>query len=174
MRDIVMGSIRFSVVSWIICGILYPLVATGLAQVLLPFQANGSLIRTSQGTIIGSSLIGQNWTDARWFCGRPSATLGPEPNDPEKSIAVPYNASNSGGSNLGPTSVELFQRLLSGRKALEFTQPALSNQKLPAAVLTTSASGLDPDISIANAMLQAPRVAAARGLSVDKVRVLVT
>ncbi len=173
MRDLIVASIRFSLVSWVLCGLLYPLGATILAQALFPIQANGSLVRKADGTIIGSVLIGENWTEPQWFHGRPSAIVGADPNDPDKSIPAPYDASNSGGSNLGPTSERLWQRLLTDRKALELVQPQLSGQKLPADMLTTSASGLDPDISVANAMLQASRVAAARGLPREKVRALI-
>ncbi len=173
MRDLIAASIRFSLVSWVLCGILYPLAATVLAQALFPLKANGSLARNADGTIIGSVLIGENWTQPQWFHGRPSATIGTDPNDPNKSIVAPYNASNSGGSNLGPTSEQLWQRLSTDRKALEMSQPELSGRKLPADMLTTSASGLDPEISVANAMLQASRVAAARGLPERKVRTLI-
>jgi potassium-transporting ATPase KdpC subunit len=173
MRDILTGAVRFSLASWILCGILYPLAATLFAQALFPFRANGSLLTRTNGTVVGSALIGQSWTGSRWFHGRPSATLGADPNDPSKSIAEPYNASNSGGSNLGPTSEELWRRLLSDRKALDAAQPQLSDQMLPADMLTTSASGLDPDISIANAALQASRVAAARRIPEQKVLALI-
>lgn len=173
MRDLIVASIRFSLVSWVLCGLVYPLAATALAQALFPIQANGSLVRKADGTIIGSILIGENWTEPQWFHGRPSATIGASPNDPNKSILSPYNASNSGGSNFGPTSEQLWQRLSTDRKALELSQPALSGQMLPADMLTTSASGLDPDISVANAILQASRVATARGLSEEKVRALI-
>jgi potassium-transporting ATPase KdpC subunit len=173
LRDLIGASIRFSLVSWVLCGLVYPLAATVLAQALFPIQANGSLARNADGTIIGSVLIGENWTEPQWFHGRPSATIGADPNDPDKSIPAAYNASSSGGSNLGPTSEQLWRRLLTDRKALELVQPQLSGQKLPADMLTTSASGLDPDISVANAMLQASRVATARGLAPQKVRSLI-
>ena len=173
MRDIIIGSIRFSLVTWILCGLLYPLATTIFAQALFPFQANGSLTRKTDGTVIGSILIGENWTEPRWFHGRPSATTGIDPNDPDKSIPAPYNASNSGGSNLGPTSEQLWQRLLTDRKAVELAEPQLSGHKLPADMLTTSASGLDPDISVANAALQASRVAAARRIPEKQVRALI-
>jgi K+-transporting ATPase ATPase C chain len=172
MCDIIIGALRFSLVTWILCGFVYPLLATIFAQALFPFQANGSLVTRTDGTIVGSTLIGQNWSGPQWFHGRPSATLGSDPNNPEKSFAQPYNASNSGGSNLGPTSKQLAQRLLADRKALELKQPTLAGQLLPADMLTTSASGLDPDISIANAELQAPRVAAARVIPVKEVQAL--
>jgi len=173
MRDLIAGAFRFSLVTWLLCGIVYPLAVNGFAQALFPAQANGSLARAPDGTVIGSYRIGQNWTGPRWFHGRPSATLGAAPNNPDKIIPVPYNASNSGGSNLGPTSRELWQRLMTDRKALDLTYPGLAGRRVPADILTTSASGLDPDISIANAMLQASRVATARGATEDKVRALI-
>jgi potassium-transporting ATPase KdpC subunit len=173
MRDLISGAIRFSLVTWILCGIIYPLAVNGFAQVMFPAQANGSLVRASDGTIIGSYRIGQNWTDPRWFHGRPSATLGADPANSDTPISVPYNASNSGGSNLGPTSRELWQRLITDRKAFNREYPGLAGRKIPSDVLTTSSSGLDPDISIANAMIQAPRVAAARRISEAKVRALI-
>jgi potassium-transporting ATPase KdpC subunit len=172
MRDMIMGALRFSIVSWILCGVLYPLLATVFAQLLFPFQANGSLVKTN-GTIIASRFVGQNWSGGQWFHGWPSATLGNDPNDPEKSIAQPYNASNSGASNLGPTSKELAGRLLADRRAFEIENPKLANQLLPADILTTSASGLDPDISIANARLQAARVVTKRSISEGKLQALI-
>ena len=173
MGDFIVGAIRFSLVSWTVCGIIYPLAVTIIAQLGFPFAANGSLIKRSDGVVIGSSLIGQNWSDARWFRGRPSATATVDPDDPEKSIGAPYNASASAGSNLGPISEDLFRRLIADRALLEAAQPQLMGQQLPADMLTASASGLDPDISIANAKLQAPRVAAARGLAEAKVQSLI-
>jgi potassium-transporting ATPase KdpC subunit len=152
MRDIMMAALRAALVTWMLCGIGYPLALTGLGQWLMPFQANGSLERNSTGVIIGSRLIGQAWDGPQWFHGRPSATT------------VPYDAASSTGSNLGPTSKELLQRLSADRAALETTQPELTGAMLPADMLTTSASGLDPDISPANAALQAARVAQARGV----------
>jgi potassium-transporting ATPase KdpC subunit len=146
----------------------------GCGADLFPFGANGSLLTSRDGTVIGSALFGQNWTAPRWLHGRPSATTGIDPRDPNKSMAAPYNASNSGGSNLGPTSEELWQRLLTDRQTFEQSQPRLAGRGLPADMLTTSASGLDPDTSIANALLQAPRVAgAARGLPEETIRVLI-
>jgi potassium-transporting ATPase KdpC subunit len=174
MREIITGAIRFSLVSWILCGFLYPLSSNLIVQRLFPFQANGSLVRSEDGTVVGSILIGENWMGAQWFHGRPSATIETYPSDREKIVALPYNASNSGASNLGPTSEELWKRLSRDRQALDLAQPQLSSRKLPADMLTTSASGLDPDISVENAMLQAPRVAAARGISVSSMRELIT
>jgi len=164
MRDIMMGALRASLVTWVLCGIAYPLVLTGLGQWLMPAQANGSLETSSDGTVIGSRLIGQAWNGPEWFHGRPSATTATDPNDPAKTVPAPYNTASSGASNLGPTSKDLAERLSADRKAAEEAQPELAGVKLPADMLTTSASGLDPDISPANAALQVARVARARGV----------
>jgi potassium-transporting ATPase KdpC subunit len=172
MRDTAMGAIRASLVLWLLCGLVYPLALTGLGQWLMPFQANGSLERTADGTVIGSRLIGQRWDGPRWFHGRPSATTDADPNDPAKTVPAPYNAASSGASNLGPTSKDLAERLAVDRKALEGMQPELAGVKLPADVLTASASGLDPDISPANASLQAARVAHARGVQAAEIEAL--
>jgi potassium-transporting ATPase KdpC subunit len=172
MLKIVLGAIRFSFVAWLLCGLVYPLAVTGLAQVFLPFQANGSLERRPDNTVLGSSLIGEQWDDPRWFHGRLSAITGTDPNDLTRVLPAPYNAANSGGSNLGPTSEILKQRLFADRKALERAQPELRGRLLPADMLTASASGLDPDISLANATLQASRVAKARGIPETKVLAL--
>jgi potassium-transporting ATPase KdpC subunit len=173
MRDIVMGAIRASVVTWLLCGLAYPLALTGLGQWLMPFQANGSLETDPDGTVIGSRLIGQAWKGAQWFHGRPSATTGADAADPAKTVPAPYNAASSIGSNLGPTSKDLLARLLAERSALETTQPELVGATLPADMLTTSASGLDPDISPASALLQVPRVARARRVPAEAIRALV-
>ena len=173
MRDIMMGALRASLVTWVLCGIAYPLVLTGLGQWLMPVQANGSLERIPDGMVIGSRLIGQAWSGPQWFHGRPSTTTGTDPNDPAKTVPAPYNAASSGASNLGPTSKDLAERLSADRKALEVAQPELPGTKLPADMLTTSASGLDPDISPANAALQVGRVAQARGVPPANIRALV-
>jgi len=172
MRDIVTAAIRASLATWLLCGLLYPLTLTGLGQWLMPFQANGSLERNTDGAVIGSRLIGQAWQGPQWFHGRPSATTATDPADPAKTVAVPYNAAASMGSNLGPTSKDLLARLLEDRKALEAAQPELAGGRLPADMLTASASGLDPDISLANAALQAARVAGARGVPPANIEVL--
>lgn len=164
MRDIMMGALRASLVTWVLCGVAYPLVLTGLGQWLMPFQANGSLEKAPSGGVIGSHIIGQAWNGPQWFHGRPSATTDTDPNDPAKTVPAPYNATSSTGSNLGPTSKDLLQRLLADRAVLETMQPELAGAMLPADMLTTSASGLDPDISPANAALQVTRVARARGV----------
>jgi K+-transporting ATPase ATPase C chain len=156
----------------VLCGLLYPLALTGLGQLILPFQANGSLERGQDGTVLGSRLIGQEWSGPQWFQGRPSATTAGDPNDPSRTVPAPYNAANSVGSNLGPTSKRLMERLISDRRALEAAQPELVGRRLPADMLTTSASGLDPDISPANATLQVVRVARARGVPVAAIETL--
>jgi len=173
MRGIVMGAIRASFVLWLVCGLAYPLALTGLGQWLMPFQANGSLERNSEGTVIGSQLIGQAWNGPQWFHGRPSATTDADPADPAKTVPAPYNAASSAGSNLGPTSKDLLERLLGDRATLESSQPELRGAKLPADMLTTSASGLDPDISPANAALQVARVARARGVPPADINALI-
>lgn len=173
MRDIMMGAVRASLVTWVLCGLAYPLVLTGLGQWLMPFQANGSLERNQDGAVIGSQLIGQAWNGPEWFHGRPSATTDTDPSDPTKTVPAPYNAASSNASNLGPTSKDLAERLAADRKALEETQPELAGAKLPADMLTASASGLDPDISPANAALQAARVAKARGVPPVQIEALV-
>jgi K+-transporting ATPase ATPase C chain len=157
------------VVMTIITGLAYPLAMTGLAGVLFPYQANGSLI-TKDGKVIGSALIGQNFTSDRYFHGRPSATTEPDPKDPGKTIAVPYAADNSAASNLGPTSKALVDRVKADAATLAKQNPGTP---IPADLVTTSASGLDPDITPAGALFQVPRIAKARGVAEDQVRVLV-
>jgi len=173
MANMLLSALRASLVTFVLCGLIYPLALTGLAQLLLPFQANGSLQHGPDGAVIGSRLIGQQWDDPAWFHGRPSATTAADPNDPAKTVAAPYNAAKSAGSNLGPTSKELAERLAQDRKAIEAAQPELAGGKLPADMLTASASGLDPHISPANAHLQAARVARARGIPVVQIDALV-
>jgi K+-transporting ATPase ATPase C chain len=153
----------------VITGLVYPLVVTGVAQVVFPRQAKGSLIERN-GTVIGSALIGQSFTSDRYFHGRPSATLGPDPNDPTKTTTVPYNAVNSMGSNLGPTSKALVDRVTADVDKLKQENPSAA---VPVDLVTTSGSGLDPDISPEAAMFQVPRVAKARNLPEDQVRQLV-
>jgi potassium-transporting ATPase KdpC subunit len=153
----------------IITGLAYPLAMTGIAQTLFRHQANGSLIE-KDGKVIGSELIGQNFTTEKYFHGRPSATTDTDPNDATKTIPAPYNAANSSGSNLGPTSKQLVDRVKDDAAKLQAENP---NAPVPVDLVTTSASGLDPDISPAAALFQVPRVAKARGLSEDAVRRLV-
>jgi potassium-transporting ATPase KdpC subunit len=153
----------------IVTGIVYPLVVTGIAQLAFPHQAAGSLI-VRDGKVVGSELIGQNFTDDKYFHGRPSATTEPDPKDPTKTISVPYAADNSGGANLGPTSKALVDRVKGDVAKLKAENP---NTPVPVDLVTTSASGLDPDITPAGALFQVPRVAKARGLPEDRVRQLV-
>jgi len=154
----------------VITGLIYPLVMTGIAGVLFPHQAQGSLIERD-GTIIGSELIGQNFTSDRYFHGRPSATTGPDPADPAKSVPTPYNAANSMGSNLGPTNKALIERVQGDLDALKRENPSAS---VPIDLVTTSASGLDSDITSEAALFQVSRVAKARNLPEDRVRQLVS
>ena len=150
-------------------GLIYPLGMTGIAQAVFPRQAQGSLIE-KDGKVIGSELIGQNFTKPGYFHGRPSATTEPDPKDPSKSVSAPYNAANSAGSNAGPTSKSLIERVQGDVKALKEENP---NAPVPIDLVTTSASGLDPDISPAAALFQVPRVARERGLPEARVRELV-
>ena len=153
----------------LVTGLAYPLAITGIAQVIFPYQANGSMIERD-GAVVGSALIGQQFTDDKYFHGRPSATNTPDPNDPTKNIDAPYNAANSGGSNLGPTSKGLAERLAGDVDKLKAENPALP---VPVDLVTTSGSGLDPHISPAAALFQVPRVARARNLPEERVRALV-
>ena len=150
-------------------GLVYPLAMTGVAQAVFPHQANGSLI-VKDGKAIGSELIGQNFADARYFHGRPSATADTDPNDATKTVPAPYNAANSSGSNAGPTSKALFERVQADTDKLKAENPGTL---VPIDLVTTSASGLDPDITPAAAHFQVPRVAKARGLPEARVRELV-
>jgi potassium-transporting ATPase KdpC subunit len=151
----------------LLTGIAYPLAMTGIAQAIFPHQANGSLL-TPNGTVIGSELIGQNFTSDKYFHGRPSAIMGTDANG--KPIPTPYDASNSYGSNLGPTSKALIDRVTGDVAALKAQN---SGQPVPVDLVTTSASGLDPDITPAAAAFQIPRVAKARNLPEEKLRQLV-
>jgi len=171
MLKVVVSALRVSLLTFVLCGLAYPLALTGIGQLLFPFQANGSLI-VENGRIIGSTLIGQNFTGSQYFHGRPSATTEPDPKDPGRTIAAPYNAANSAGSNLGPTSRDLSQRLLADRRTLEAAEPELAGKKLAADMLTSSSSGLDPDISPANASLQVARVAGAYGVPAAQIDTL--
>ncbi len=173
MFDIVSGALRVSLVTFVLCGFAYPFAVTVLGQLLTPFQAHGSLATNADSVVLGSRLIGQNWTDPKWFHGRPSATTDTDPNDSTKTIPAPYNAASSSASNLGPTSKTLQDRLADDRKALDEAQPDLAGKALPADVLTTSGSGLDPDITPANANLQIGRIAKARGVAPDEIAALV-
>lgn len=151
-------------------GLAYPLAITGIAQLALPDQANGSLVRRTDGTVIGSRLIGQNFTSEGYFHGRPSATSDTDPSDPAKTISAPYNAAASSGSNLGPTSRDLVDRVKGDVEAL---RAAGATGPVPADLVTSSGSGLDPDLSPSAALFQVPRIAKARNLPEERVRTLV-
>jgi K+-transporting ATPase ATPase C chain len=131
MFKVLVPALRVSLLLWALLGLAYPLAVTGLAQILFPDEANGNLIRSADGRVIGPHLIGQ-WTDPEWFHGGPSATTSSDPTDPTKAIVTPYNANNSGGSNLGPTSRVLIERLAADRKALDQNEPELATKTIPA------------------------------------------
>ncbi len=154
----------------LITGLAYPLAMTAIAGVIFPKQAEGSLIE-QDGKVVGSTLIGQEFKDDKYFHGRPSATSAPDPADSSKTVSAPYNAANSGGSNLGPTSKALTDRLKEDVEKLKAENPSAS---VPVDLVTTSASGLDPDISPEAALFQVPRVASARKMPEAQVRQLVT
>jgi K+-transporting ATPase ATPase C chain len=153
----------------VLTGLAYPLAMTGIAQGVFPSEANGSLI-VRDGKVIGSALIGQSFTADKYFWPRPSATSGPDPKDPGKTVAQPYNAAASTGSNLGPTSKPLMERIAGD---VERLRGADKDRKVPVDLATASASGLDPHISPAAAAFQAARVAKARDLPEAAVRALV-
>lgn len=154
----------------VMTGVAYPLAMTEVAQLLFPAQANGSLI-TRNGHVIGSSLIGQNFAGEGYFHGRPSATSDTDPNDSTKTVPSPYNAANSVGSNLAPTSKALLDRVAADTDKLKAENPGTP---VPAELVTTSASGLDPHISPASALFQVPRIAHARGISEQQVQALIS
>ena len=154
----------------LITGLVYPLAITGIAGVIFPKQAEGSLIERD-GKVIGSALIGQEFKSDKYFHGRPSTITAPDPNDATKTVAAPYNAANSGGSNLGPSNKALIDRVQGDLDALRKENPSAA---VPADLVTTSGSGLDPEISPEAAYFQVPRVAKARNLTEDQVRQLVS
>jgi K+-transporting ATPase ATPase C chain len=154
----------------LITGLAYPLAMTGIAGLIFPKQAEGSLIERD-GKVVGSALIGQEFKDAKYFHGRPSATTAPDPADSTKTVPAPYNAANSGGSNLGPTSKALNDRMKEDLDRLKAENPS---SPVPIDLVTTSGSGLDPDISPEGALFQVPRIAKARNMPEDRVRQLVT
>jgi len=164
-----LASLVAIVVLTVVLGFGYPAVMTGIAQVLFPMRANGSLI-LKDGKIVGSELIGQVFNGDGYFHGRPSATNTPDPKDPTKTVDAPYNAANSGGSNLGPTNKALIDRVKADVDKLKAENPAAQT---PIDLVTTSGGGLDPHITPAAAYFQVPRVAKARNLPEDRVRQLV-
>ena len=154
----------------IITGLAYPLTMTGIAKVVFPYQAAGSLIERN-GQVVGSALIGQGFTSDRYFHGRLSATVAPDPADASKTVPAPYNATNSGASNLAPTNKALIERVQTDIEALG-TQ-AGEAAPVPMDLVTSSASGLDPHISPEAALFQVPRIAKVRGLPAERIRALV-
>jgi K+-transporting ATPase ATPase C chain len=162
-------AIVFIVALTLITGLVYPLAMTGIAQVIFPYRAQGSMIERD-GTVVGSELIGQQFTSDNYFHGRPSATNTPDPNDSTKTVDAPYNAANSGGSNLGPTNKALIDRVAGNLEKLKAENPSVN---VPIDLITASGSGLDPDISPEAALFQVPRVAKARNLPEERIRQLV-
>jgi K+-transporting ATPase ATPase C chain len=154
----------------LITGLAYPLAMTAIAGVLFPKQAQGSLIEID-GKVVGSALIGQEFKDDKYFHSRPSATTAPDPADATKTVPAPYNAANSGGSNLGPTSKALNDRV---KEDVDRLKAENGSAAVPVDLVTTSGSGLDPDISPEGALFQVPRVAKARNMAEDRVRALIT
>lgn len=162
-------AVVFIVALTVITGLVYPLAMTGIAQALFPRQAQGSLIE-HDGQVVGSALIGQAFAQDSYFHGRPSATNAPDPNDSAKTVDAPYNASNSMGSNLGPTNKALIERVKGEVEKLKAENPSAA---VPIDLVTTSGSGLDPNLSPEAALFQVGRVAKARQMSEDRIRQLV-
>jgi K+-transporting ATPase ATPase C chain len=159
-------AILATIVLTLILGVAYPLAMTYLSGALFPYQAHGSLIKREDGTVIGSELIGQTFTGAGYFHGRPSATTDTDPADATKTVPAPYNAAASNASNAAPSSKALVDDVQSRVEALKAENPDAKGA-VPVDLVTTSASGLDPHISVAAALYQVPRVAAARGVKAD-------
>jgi potassium-transporting ATPase KdpC subunit len=168
LREIRPAIIVFVVLT-LITGLAYPLAMTAIAGAIFPSQAEGSLIERD-GKVVGSALIGQEFKDDKYFHGRLSATTAPDPNDSTKTVSAPFNAANSGGSNLGPTSKALNDRIKEDVEKLKAENPG---SRVPIDLVTSSASGLDPDISPEGALFQVPRVAKARKMPEERVRELV-
>lgn len=162
-------AIMLVVLFTIITGLIYPFLVTGIAQIVFPHQANGSLA-IRDGKVVGSEVMGQNFTGDRYFNGRPSATSKPDPKDPTKTVDAPYNAANSSGSNLGPTSKALIERV---KEDVEKRKKENPKVRVPTDLVTASGSGLDPHISPEAALFQVPRVAKARNMPEDRLRQLV-
>jgi potassium-transporting ATPase KdpC subunit len=155
-------AVLMTVILTVLLGIVYPLIMTGIAQVVFPSQANGSLVKDSSGNVVGSALLAQAFTQPQYFHPRPSAAG-----------SNGYDATASGGSNLGPTNQKLIDNVQSNADAYRQENGLAADAQVPVDAVTASASGLDPDISPANALLQVHRVATARGVSDDQVRAMV-
>jgi K+-transporting ATPase ATPase C chain len=169
MRKEIRPAIVLILAFTVITGVIYPLVMTGVSEAIFPREAKGSLIERN-GTVIGSKLIGQAFASDNYFHGRPSATLGPDPSDPSKTTSIPYNAANSGGSNLGPTNKALIDRITADAAKLKQENPSA---QIPTDLVTTSGSGLDPHISPEAAYFQVSRIAKARNMPENTLRQLV-
>lgn len=163
-----LSAVRLTFVSWILCGFVVPLAVVGVGQALFHAQAQGSLLRDGAGQIVGSAHIGQSFTGAGWFWGRPSATNNPATGKPE-----PYAADNSGGSNLGPTNSALRSEVQANLRAFLAANPGVQADQVPLDLLESSGSGLDPDITPQSALIQVPRVAAATGIAAPSLDALV-
>ncbi|SIO71089.1 K+-transporting ATPase ATPase C chain [Burkholderia sp. GAS332] len=172
LRGLVRPALVSAVFYLLLTGLAYPLLTTGLAQVMMPGAANGSLI-VRNGAAVGSAQLGQDFVQPRYFHPRPSATLGTDPSNPSQSIAQAYNAESSGASNLAPTSKALIDLVGTRAAAWRKESGLAAGAPVPVDAVTASASGLDPDISVANALAQAGRVARARGLTEPQVHALV-
>jgi K+-transporting ATPase ATPase C chain len=162
-------AIVFVIALTLITGVAYPFAITGIAQLLFPYEAQGSLVERD-GNVVGSALIGQAFTSDRYFRGRPSATVMLDPDDATKNVPAPYNAANSGGSNLGPASKDLAERIKGDMGKLKQENPSAT---VPVDLVTASGSGLDPHISPEAALFQVPRIAKVRDLPEYRVRQLV-
>lgn len=163
IRGLLRPAITSAVLFMLLTGLAYPLATTAVANLLMPWHAQGSLVQRD-GQVIGSDLLGQNFTSPRYFHPRPSATQAADPADATKTVAAPYNAELSAASNYGPTNRKLIDAVAERARAYRTENGLAANALVPVDAVTASASGLDPDISLANAELQLPRVAAQRGL----------
>ncbi|MBS7561083.1 MULTISPECIES: K(+)-transporting ATPase subunit C [Pseudomonas] len=167
LRPVLVAAVFFMLLT----GLAYPLATTVLANLLFPFQAQGSLVQRD-GVVVGSALIGQSFSRPEYFQGRPSMTLGSDPLDPSKSVPQPYNAGASGASNLGPTNQKLVDSVAARVNAYRQLNGLAADMQVPVDAVTASASGLDPHISLANAQLQLNRVARLRNLPLADLQAL--
>ncbi|OKP77103.1 potassium-transporting ATPase subunit C [Paenibacillus sp. P3E] len=155
----ILSIVRLSAIFIILCGVVYPLASTAIAQVLMPSQANGSLLKNSAGQVIGSELIGQNFTNPALFHGRVSS--------------IDYKAEASGSNNYGPSNTDMLKRTSDFIAQWKLDNPQVPVNQLPIDLVTNSGSGLDPDISPASAIVQVPRISSLTGLSSDKLEQLI-
>ena len=167
LKKYIRPAVVLTLLMTVLTGLIYPGIVTALAQLIFSYQANGSLHYVN-GKLVGSDLIGQYWTSPKYFHGRPSATINPTTGTPE-----PYAADNSTASNLGPTNANLIKNVQQRVAQLKKENPNAPAGPVPVDLVTTSGSGLDPDITVAGALYQVPRVASDRGLSESRVRQLV-